>query len=627
MARFNCRKDITGIMTKPVNQSLASWWNIAPTSSDHTQRPALMATWAIGSNFGGMTTMCLKRASIFAAQGIPSAVTTFAFSPDIRSEVRSAVASGKLSPEVVVANMHEYYALRRGESAAVEFRPTATDDLQWVASGEIRGTVDSAPYCLEFEDAGSGQLKRREYYRADGSLYLLDCQLPPKTSSGTLRRVLQLQGADGNPTREFNTTGKFYRHWLSELVGELQADVIVDSKFVAGFLWRWEHPGTTKSAVLHSTHVQAGQNLMTGTLNKNQQGIISHRDNWDRVVLLTHGQARAFKARFGDNSNVSVISNPVNGPAEYPAWSRRDRYKLLYIGRLAPNKNVNKAIAVVSGLVKSGVPATLDIIGDGPKRDELKELVAKLGLREHVHFAGYVSDVPHRLDRAGAVLLCSDFEGQPLALLEAKSHGCVPVSFDIDFGPRDVITSGVSGILIAFDDISGMTADLAALLRDEEAHAAMSQSAFREASAYAGPMIFREWKDQLEQARASVQTRRKIAAGSFAVEAISFNRDGSVGLLIEGSKIPQGSEVFLVAQGRQAPISSGTQSLTPSRAEPSKWWFDIPQNFRTYFPSDKPVDFHIALNLGSIRRTIRLGVHDAEGLLPLLTGYGNLSIR
>lgn len=627
MLRIIRRKDNTGTTTNPVNESLASRWHLDHTSSDHPQRPVLMATWAIGSNFGGMTTMCLKRASIFAAQSVPSAVVTFAFSPDIRSEVSSAVASGKLSPEVVVANMHEYYALRQGEPAAADYLPTATDNLQWVASGEIRGTVDAAPYCLEFEDAEGRQLKRREYYRADGSLYLLDCQLPPKYPSGPVRRTLQLQGIDGRPAREFNTSGKFYRHWLSELIGDLQTDVVIDSKFAANFLWRWEHPGSTKSVVLHSTHVKAGQNLMTGSLNKNQQGIIDHREVWDRLVLLTHGQAEAFKARLGDNSNISVISNPVNGAAEYPQWAGRDRHKLLYIGRLAPNKNVDKVIMVLSQLVNSGLPASLDIIGDGPLHDELVAQVEQLGLQHHVHFTGYVSDVPRRLDTAGAVLLCSDFEGQPLALLEAKAHGCVPVAFDIDFGPRDVITPGVSGILSDFDDINGMAAAVATMLRDERVHADMSKTAFHEASAYAGPMIFREWKHQLEEGRASAPFRRKAASASFAVESVSFSQGGGIGLLVEGSKVPQDSEICLILRGRQSAVGSDIQTLTPCGSESTRWWFNIPPALRSHFPADKPVDFHIAMKLMSTHRTVRLGLQDAEGLLPLFTGYGNLSIR
>lgn len=621
------RKDNTYIMTNAVNEPLAKHWNLTSATAANTPRPALMVTWAVEENFGGMTTMCLKRASVFQAQGTPSAVVTFDIDPDHEAHVSAAVEAGKLSSEVDTVNLHLYYAGRPGEPRKFGFKATATDEVDWVPTSHVSGTSSPSLTYSEFEDAATGALRRREYYREDGTLYLLDCQVPGTTPSAAARRVLQLMGRDGRPAREFKGSGAFYRHWLSEIVGDLGVDVIIDSKFIATMLWRWNHPGATKSAVLHSTHVKAGQDLMTGPLNKNQQGIVDHRDDWDRMVLLTHGQAEAFRERLGDSSNIAVISNPVDGPASYPAWETRDRNKILFIGRLTPDKHVDTAIRVLASLVAAGSPATLDIVGDGQKREELETLVTELGLGDRVHFTGYVSDVPRRLDEAGSVILCSKFEGQPLALLEAKAHGCVPVAFDINFGPRDVITPGVSGVLANYDDLDAMSAGMAEFLADEALHARMSRAAFEEAQSYTGPMIFKEWTHELEAARAESPLHQQVADASFAVEAMAFKHDGGITLTLRGSTVPAGASVSLVLKGRQAPLGATTTSIPSSTQGSGTWNFDVPAALRESFPADKPVDFHVGIEHGSVRRSVRLGITTADGLLPLLTGYGNLSIR
>ncbi|GAA1358053.1 hypothetical protein GCM10009596_10330 [Arthrobacter rhombi] len=621
------RKDNTYTMTNAVNEPLAKHWNLPAATAASSPRPALMVTWAVEESFGGMTTMCLKRASIFQDQGTPSAVVTFHFDPDQEAHVAAAVHAGKLSREVDSANVHFYYSSRNGEPRTSGFTATATDQLEWTLVSESSGANTPSLSVREFTDVATETLRRREYYREDGSLYLLDCQLPSTTPAGAARRVLQLIGSDGRPAREFKGAGVFYRHWLSEIVGDLEVDVVIDSKFMASMLWRWNHPGATKSAVLHSTHVKAGHDLMTGPLNKNQQGIVDHRDDWDRMVLLTHGQAEAFRERLGDNSNITVISNPVDGPTSYPSWEERDRYKMLFVGRLAPDKHVDKAIRVLDSLVRAGTPATLDIIGDGPKRDELEALAGELGLQDHVHFTGYVSDVPRRLDEAGSVILCSKFEGQPLALLEAKAHGCVPVAFDISFGPRDVITPGVSGVLADYDDLDAMSAGMAEFLADESLHERMSRAAFEEAQSYTGPMIFREWTRELETARAEAPRRQQIAEAAFSVGALAFADDGGINLTLRGRGVPAEATVALILKGRQAPVGAATLDVPSSGQSPQTWSFDIPPSLRNSFPADKPVDFHVRIDHGPVRRSARLGINNSAGLLPLLTGYGNLSIR
>lgn len=111
------------------------------------------------------------------------------------------------------------------------------------------------------------------------SSYCLNCQVPSTTLSTAAPRVLEIMSRDGWPARELKGSASIYLHWLSEIIGDLEVDVIMDSMFISTMLWRWKPPGSTKSSTVHSTHVKAGQNLMTGPHNNNHDGTVDQRDD------------------------------------------------------------------------------------------------------------------------------------------------------------------------------------------------------------------------------------------------------------------------------------------------------------------------------------------------------------
>lgn len=88
----------------------------------------------------------------------------------------------------------------------------------------------------------------------------------------------------------------------------------------------------------------------------------------------------------------------------------------------------------------------LDIVGDGPDAELLKDSAQKLGLSRIV-FHGFQNPGPY-YSRASIFCMTSTFEGFGLVLVEAMQHGCVPIAFDSYPAVRDIISHGENGILI-----------------------------------------------------------------------------------------------------------------------------------------------------------------------------------
>lgn len=196
--------------------------------------------------------------------------------------------------------------------------------------------------------------------------------------------------------------------------------------------------------------------------------------DYDSVVWLTEAQKTDAERRFGADDRWRVIAHPAI-PAPH-SGAPRDLDRVVMITRLAPMKRVDDAIRAFALVVAQRPGARLEIIGEGPLRSSLEELVADLGLADSVRLRGHVDDAASELDTAAALLLTSRYEGQSLAITEALAHGCPAISYDVHYGPAELIADGQSGYLVAAGDTAGLADRILSLLGDADAVERMSRA-------------------------------------------------------------------------------------------------------------------------------------------------------
>lgn len=141
-------------------------------------------------------------------------------------------------------------------------------------------------------------------------------------------------------------------------------------------------------------------------------------------------------------------------------WLERGGSPLIIAaGRLAPWKGFADLIRAMK-IVIWRRPARLMILGDGPLRLELQQLVNDLGLSEVVRLAGYVENPLKYFARAEVFVLSSHVEGLPNVLVEAMMCGCTPVATDCQTGPREVLNDGKYGYLVPVRDPVALAAGI-----------------------------------------------------------------------------------------------------------------------------------------------------------------------
>ena len=153
-------------------------------------------------------------------------------------------------------------------------------------------------------------------------------------------------------------------------------------------------------------------------------------------------------------------------------------FRLVTTGSLIWRKGYEYGLLAIRQLIDRGVPAHLDIIGNGPELQRLQYTVADLRLQHHVQLHGSRSPAQVRdlLRCADAFLLASVAEGISNAALEAMSCELPVVTANVG-GMREAVEDGVNGYVVAPRSPDEMASALLQLALDDDVRRAFGRSA------------------------------------------------------------------------------------------------------------------------------------------------------
>jgi glycosyltransferase involved in cell wall biosynthesis len=164
-----------------------------------------------------------------------------------------------------------------------------------------------------------------------------------------------------------------------------------------------------------------------------------------------------------------VIPNGVDPGFFDPVRSRElaplleGRTDLVSIARLTPSKRMGILFDTVARLRADHPDVLLVLLGDGPARAALEGAAVRLGLSDHIHFAGHQPDIPAWLAWADVFVSASAFEGHPNSVLEAAAAGVPLVLSDVE-GHRNAV--GDAAVYVP-DASGGAFADGVSALLDD----------------------------------------------------------------------------------------------------------------------------------------------------------------
>jgi glycosyltransferase involved in cell wall biosynthesis/SAM-dependent methyltransferase len=183
-------------------------------------------------------------------------------------------------------------------------------------------------------------------------------------------------------------------------------------------------------------------------------------------------RGRAFHVSYGVPHPQALPLDPARGGKTL---------RIVYSGRFfEEQKRVSDLPKIARLLADRSVPVHWTLIGNGPEEHSLLDGFADLEASSSAEFTGPLTndEVLPVYARHDCFILTSNYEGLPVALLEAMAQGAVPVVTDIQSGIPDVIRQGKNGYAVPVGDIGAFVNLLTRLQSDVTHRQALSSAAF-----------------------------------------------------------------------------------------------------------------------------------------------------
>jgi glycosyltransferase involved in cell wall biosynthesis len=237
-------------------------------------------------------------------------------------------------------------------------------------------------------------------------------------------------------------------------------------------------------------------------------GIRCYRD----FIAVSHWMAEVLRKRRPDAS-IEAIPNGVERAAfDTPMLSPKH---LAFVGRLdVPSKGIDLLVDVVVHLVRRLGDATprLLVLGDGPDRERLINLIRARRIEQHIDLLGRIDGAEKYalMASAHAVLMPSRFESFGIVAIEAQAVGVPLVAFDV--GPLREITGGAGALLVRPFDVDAYAGQIATLVTRPELRAQLGESGRSWARRYDWDEIALQQEAHYERALAQSRVRQTADA-------------------------------------------------------------------------------------------------------------------
>jgi glycosyltransferase involved in cell wall biosynthesis len=217
----------------------------------------------------------------------------------------------------------------------------------------------------------------------------------------------------------------------------------------------------------------------------------------DLSAVLTQAELEVFERLLaGAPTRVELVPNALPALPGEPAAEREK--VVLAAGRMTRAKGFDLLIDAFAPVAARHPDWRLRIHGAGEELPALERQVAARGLDGRVELLPATSRLGDVMASTAVYALSSRLEGFGMVVVEAMSKGMAVVAFDCPVGPGEIITDGVDGLVVAPEDVAGLSEALERLVADEDLRSRLGAAALETARDYDIDAIGQRWDALLE---------------------------------------------------------------------------------------------------------------------------------
>lgn len=276
---------------------------------------------------------------------------------------------------------------------------------------------------------------------------------------------------------------------MIDYIKNSDADVIISTRVLfTNYLSKYGKDSIIKIAQEHRHHLNDQKYI---------QNLNDACKNIDYLLPVSKELTNFYTATLTGKVKCYYMPNSLDNIPEIDSDYTKN---VVTVGRLSKEKGFDDLIDVFKKVVAKNPNYKLDIIGDGPERNNLKDIIANLHLENNIILHGfqnkdYINDV---LSHSKAFIVTSYTESFGIALLEGMSYGLPGIIFDSASGSLELIKNNFSGYVIKNRSKDVMAKKIIKLLDNKKEISIMGKNAKETAKKYSFEKIKERWLNFLE---------------------------------------------------------------------------------------------------------------------------------
>jgi glycosyltransferase involved in cell wall biosynthesis len=212
----------------------------------------------------------------------------------------------------------------------------------------------------------------------------------------------------------------------------------------------------------------------------------------DKVIVLTHDYVEVINNEFGvDKSKIIVIPNATSFSINTkPNYNIHKIPRLLFVGRLAPQKNIPLLLSAIKMLINEKKIVNLIIVGEGEDKDKILRTIKDLNLNKYIKLKGILTgkDLIDIYKDSDIVIQTSFEEGFSSVLIEAMASAKPVIASDIE-GTRSIIKDNFNGLLIDPYSITSLVNSIKMLINETSTRKLLVRNGLNEVRMYKWDII------------------------------------------------------------------------------------------------------------------------------------------
>lgn len=445
---------------------------------------------------GGRTKSLLKRCLILEKNlGVKNTIVTTNYNPNYPSVIQSLISKGKVSTKTKFVNIYDWASsFNLFNYRKTFFTRKLIQGTSEIDTSNYHSCEDNEKNIQRFYDKDDTYRLYRRFNKKTGNILFEDIMIPTckkkvkrieYNSLGHKHRVIEFSDKTFYKVKEsyYDLKGRCYliKNFSKEKENELVSIFLIykgnsflfnrEKDFFTFFFTHFFKDGdvvfndarlldrsllscnikTKNNLVFHSSHMDGDKIRSSFKLAFNWHEKVAN------YIVLTSHQKQDILTFYPtiQQEKIKVIPHSIL-PTE-PSFHERNDF--CFVGRISKEKRIDHILKAFALFKENGGVESLNIYGENidHHQEELEALCEELSLTDSVHFKGYTANVSDIFSHSRCSFLTSNFEGFGMSVMESINLGCPVISYDIKYGPNELIDNRKNGILVEAGNITELS--------------------------------------------------------------------------------------------------------------------------------------------------------------------------